>query len=439
MYRDDDFGLDYELTDDAKFHKDCERLGSFEDFLKEIGKTEKQVRQEYSKFMLWLEAVRQRFGLKNMQKALFCRSVCNALKNEYSSDLARLWCMCFSEYSDFLFEKQGDCNDNDCMKYRIGQFARLSEDIDNTVRRLGNESENRERFTELCKNITYSEETFLKIDVDDFYRIITEGVGLEGKFLKDNLLYICEKISHSKELSQIAPNVFYALIMRYRKKLSDAEGFMPNFKSAMRFIEYEIGKDNGKNQDIYMDHIVIYQGMCEYFSECGRDLCDAGFACMSNLCENDSLEWHEFPLLTRPLGIELREKYFSCFPNGMEDNPIFAASDIDVNDMLSYEDYYDEMLPPKARIICHVREYLANCNEPAEQYITLLEKGETDKCMKIIHDIIEKSEISPEFIKPEMADVVNAVIMEEVLENISDTVKSELLALLSYLQGKLKC
>lgn len=121
MYCDDDFDFDYDLADDNEF----EKVKGFEDFLKEIGKTEKQVRQEYSEFMLWFEAMRQRLGVKNIQKALFCRRVCNALKNEYSKDLARLWCLCLSEYSDFLFKKQEELSDNDYMEYRIGRCALL--------------------------------------------------------------------------------------------------------------------------------------------------------------------------------------------------------------------------------------------------------------------------------------------------------------------------
>lgn len=156
MYCDDDFDLEYDLVDDDEF----EDIKSFEEFLKEIGKTEKQVKQEYSEFMLWLEAMRQRLDLKNMQKALFCRKVCSALKNEYSKDLARLWCLCFSEYSDFIFEKQDDLNDRDYMEYRIGRCALLSADIDSFMRRLGSETENREKFMCLCKNISYSDEIF---------------------------------------------------------------------------------------------------------------------------------------------------------------------------------------------------------------------------------------------------------------------------------------
>ncbi|MDE5993630.1 MAG: hypothetical protein K2G87_11345, partial [Oscillospiraceae bacterium] len=326
----------------------------------------------------------------------------------------------------------------DYMEYRVGRCALLSADIDSFMRRLGSETKNREKFMCLCKNISYSDEIFLQIDLDDFCMIVTEGVGLDGKFLKDNLKYVCERVSHSKELSQIAPNIFYALLMRYPKKLSDKEGFIPDFEAATRFKEYKIGENNGKNQDIYLEHIAVYQGMCDYFGVCDRSLCDAGFACMSNLCENDSFEWHEFPLLTRPLAAELRDKYFSCFPNGMWDNPIFTANDIHVSDMTAFEDFYDAKLAPKARIICHVREYLAHCGEPAEQYIAMLENNETDKCMKIIHDIIEKSEISPEFIKPEMSDIVNAVIMEETLENVSERVRAEMLDLLPFLQDKIK-
>ena len=434
MYRNDDFDFEYDLVDDDEF----EDAKSFEDFLKELGKTEKQVRQEYSEFMLWFEAMRQRLELKNMQKALFCRKVCEALKNEYSQDLVRLWCLCFSEYSDFIFEEQEDLNDNDYMEYRIGRCALLSADIDKLAKHIESEIENSERFLQLCENISYSDEIFLQIDLDDFYMIVTDGVGLEGEFLKDNLAYVCDKVSHSYELSQIAPDIFYTLLMRYPKKLSDKEDFMPDFEAATAFKEYKIAENNGKNQNIYRDHIAVYQGMCQYFYDCDRNLCDAGFACMSNLLENEIFDWHEFPLLTRPLAVELRDKYFSCFPNGMADNPIFTANDIHISDMTAFEDFYDSKLAPKARIICHVREYLAHCNEPAEQYIVMLENSEIDKCMKIVHDIIEKSEINPEFIKPEMSDIVNAVIMEETLENISEKIKSELLGLLPYLQEKVK-
>ncbi len=431
----EDTVLKYNDLDDDEFHKKC--LGeneSFEGLLKRIGKLKKQAKQEYSEFMLWLDAMRSRLGLKNMQKTLFCRSLCGELKKEYSKELARLWCMCFSQYSDFLFEKQGDPSDKDDMEYRIGRCALLLTDIDGFMCRLGNESKNRESFLQLRENITYSEEKFLEIDVDDFYIIVTECIGLEGKFLKDNLTYVCDKVSHSKELSQIAPNVFYALLMRYRKKLESTEGFMPNFKSAIRFIEYEINKNNGKNQDIYPVHIVIYNGMCQYFGQCDKEFCDAGFSCMSNLCENDDINWYEFPQLTRPLAAELRDRYFTCFPNGLDDNPVFTANSLSVGDMVAYEDSYEPHTAPKARVICYVRKYLSENIEPPEQYIGLLKNGETEKCMKIIHDIIEKSDVSPEFIKPEMSDVVNAVIMEEVLENVSDRVKAEMLGLLPYLK-----
>ncbi len=438
MYIPDDFDLDYDLLEDDEFHDELiKNMESPEDFLKRIGKTKKQIKKEYSEFMLWFEAVRQRFELKNMQKAVFCRSVCKALKSEYSKDLVRLWCLCLSECSSFLFEKQEDKDSEDYKDYIedcIWECAHLLNDIDNVMRRLGNESGNRERFMFLRENISYSEETFLQIDTENFYRFVSEGVDLKGEFFKDNLMYACEKISHSKELSEIAPNVFYALLMRYRKKLTNAEGFMPNFKSATRFIKYEIGKNNGKNQDIYMEHIAVYQGMCMYFHDCDRELCDAGFACMSNLCENESFDWYEFPLLTRPLAAELRDRCFTCFLNGLDDNPVYIANDIHSRDMFTYEEFYDVLLAPKAQILCHERAYLAKCSEPAEQYIAMLEKGETDKCMKIVHDIIEKSEICPEFIKPEMSDLVNAIIMDEVLENINEKIKNEMLELIPRLQ-----
>ena len=81
----EDTVLKYNDLDDDEFHKKC--LGeneSFEGLLKRIGKLKKQAKQEYNEFMLWLDAMRSRLGLKNMQKTLFCRSLCGELKKEYS-------------------------------------------------------------------------------------------------------------------------------------------------------------------------------------------------------------------------------------------------------------------------------------------------------------------------------------------------------------------
>ena len=61
----EDTVLKYNDLDDDEFHKKC--LGeneSFEGLLKRIGKLKKQAKQEYNEFMLWLDAMRSRLGLK---------------------------------------------------------------------------------------------------------------------------------------------------------------------------------------------------------------------------------------------------------------------------------------------------------------------------------------------------------------------------------------
>ncbi len=424
MYND----LDDELLDDDAFHDECcsEAL-SFEEFLQRIGKTSDAAKQEYSEFMLWFEAMCVQMGIKNIHKALFCRKICSLLKNERSIDLKRVWCLCLSDHSDFLFEKQQELSDNDYMEYRIMQCYYLKEDIDNLLERLKSESLCNQQFDQISKSISFSNETFLNIDVERLYKVVTEGIGLKGKHLKDNMIYACDKISHSAELSQIAPVVLYSLFTRYNKKMSDTGGFIPNFKAVIGFRNYIIDENNGKNQDSYMEHIIIYQGMCSFFSDCDRTLCDVAFANMSNLVKNDNMNWYEFPLFKKPLLIELEDNFFTCFPNGLDDNPAFLSDDVSVEDMIAFEEYYDSRLGANEHILRHVREYLSKDNEPAEQYIRMIELNETNQCMKIIHDIIEKSDVKPENIKPEMSNIVNAAIMEETLANVNDRMKKEML------------
>lgn len=415
-----------------------ENFESLEDILARLGKTEKQAEKEYSSFMLWLDAVKTRFEIMSPWKALFCRSVCEALEKEYNGDLAKMWCLCMSEHSDFLFEERLGDDENDLKEYRLYQYLLLSEDMENYMRRLKKEPENREKFLRLCGNITFSDTVYTEIDAERFYKIISDAADLRGEFLEDNIRFACEKISHSKELSEIIPNVFYVLFMRYGKKLRSTEGYEPNFKAALRYISYGIEKDNGKNQETYTEHIDMYEALCSYFKSCNKELCDAGFVCMSNLCLDDNLPWEDFPDFSRPLENELETQYFSCFPDGLNDNPVFAANDIDVDDIAAYEDYYDTKLPPKLRITDKARKYIGENEYISERYLELLQNDETDKCMRLIYEIIEKSDIDPSFIKPDMADLVNAVIMEKILENISLRTKKRLIELIPLLRENIK-
>lgn len=395
-----------------------------------------KIRADYSEFMLWFEAMKKRLDISKMQKALFCRRLCKVLKNDCGEDMKRLWCLCLSEHSDFLFDRQGDTNDIDYAEYREFNFAMLIEDIESYMRRLENESANVLKFMRLAENITFQKETLTEINADSLASAMTEVYGIGGENYKDNMRKICGKISCSPELSKIIPNVLYALFMRYRKKLTDNEDFLPNFKSALRKMNYIIDVDNGKNQEVYEEHLDVYENLCACFEDCDKSLCDAGFSCMSNLCENEILPWEDYSDFERPLETELLGKYFTCFPGGLDDNPVFAANhmDIDISDMAAYEDFYDAKLPPKLRIIDKTEKFLEENSDIAEQYITLIENDETDKCIQIVHDIIERSEIDPAFIKPEMVNLTNAIIMEEVHKNISGRIKAELLSFLPVLK-----
>lgn len=291
----------------------------FDDFDNEEELPTPKIRTDYSEFMMWFEAMKKRLDISKMQKALFCRRLCTALKNDCGEDMKRLWCLCLSEHSDFLFDRQGDTNDTDYAEYRSFNFAMLIEDIEGYMRRLENESANVLEFMRLAENITFQKEPLTEIKADSLASAMTEVYGISGENYKDNMRKICGKISCSPELSKIVPNVLYSLFMRYRKKLTDNEDFLPNFKSALRKMNYIIDIDNGKNQAVYEEHLDVYENLCACFENCDKSLCDAGFSCMSNLCENEILPWEDYPDFERPIETELLQKYFTCFPGGLDD------------------------------------------------------------------------------------------------------------------------
>ncbi len=428
-----------EFDDDLEFDDYDGEYDVLSELLNTRGLTRKQAEKKYADFILWFEAMKKLLDVSEMQKAVFCRRLCSAVKNDFSEDHVRLWCLCMSEYSDFLFEAQGDIRDRDYADYRLFQFLKLSEDTENYIRRIISDAANAAEFKRISENIAFSDKPIYDINADLISSEIKEIYDISGEQFEDNVRYVCGRISQSEELMKISPNVLYALFTRCRKKMTEKEGYAPDFKKILRYAKYNIHIDNGKNQRIYEEHLLLYESLCGYFDNISKPLCDMGFACMSNICENENIQWDKYANFERPLETELKGRYFSCFPGGLNDNPVFAANEpeIDIDDIVAFEDFYDAKLPPKCRILDKTRVYLNENADISERYISLLERRETDKCFEIIHDIIEHSEIDPAFIKPDMVDITNAVIMEEVHGNVSSRIKDELLELLPCLRENL--
>ena len=101
--------------------------------------------------------------------------------------------------------------------------------------------------------------------------------------LKDNLSAVENAIGSLKGFDEIAPFVYFQLLVRNANKMLSKEDYSFNPKSIFIYKSYVIDNDNGKNFDRYTDYCTLYADLCDLFPKCDKELCDVCFLLTSNL------------------------------------------------------------------------------------------------------------------------------------------------------------
>ena len=415
-----DFYDEYDDLEDEKFETE-----SFESRIERYGLTANELRKSYSDFTEWYQKMLDRIKPENSHKAVACTAFLRYIEqNGADDDIIGLWCVYMSENSDFIFDTDSE---ND-MQYKLYNYMELKNDIERSFYRIKNEDRLKKEFSELVENISFSNDFSGGSDIKRLYHVFSIDVGLDGECLEDNLNYISGQVNHSKELSRISPLVYYRMFTHYRKKFLESRDFEPNFKNVLRQMDYAITEDNGKNIDTFYEHLQIYTLICHCLDEStyNKYFCDVGFSVMSNIPECDLIPWEDFPEFTRPLKNELEYNYFSCFTLGLSENPVLVGADVHQDDIVNFE-YFDEEKPKLIRIFEKIRPYISGHPDIADRYIELLKTGETKKCMPLVLDVLNNFGVDAKFIDPNIMDIVNAVIMQEIMEFIDDRIKKNMI------------
>ncbi len=403
---------------------DIEADESFEDVLVKYSTNLNDARIGYADFIKWYNSMLEKIGAKSQHKALVCLDFLKYTEsNSVDDDMIKFWCVCISEENYFLFEQDEDerCN--------LTGYLRLKADIDNYFRRIKSENNVRERFHKLVDSINFHDTPVVNTDISRLYHTFCIDGGLDGPYLKDNLDYVNEMICHSEELVKLAPLVYYALFVRYRKKLLGTMGYEPNFKKLLRRMEYVVDTDNGKNIDTFGEHIAIYRCAC-CFCEKSYDkyLCDIGFTEMSNIVDCTMIDWDNFDDITFSLKNEIARKFFSVFPNGLNENPVFVNTEVELDELSSFEEI-DEDRIESLKVIPKIKKYLDEYPEILRKYIELLRENKASECMPVIFNVVDNSGVKDVLREACTMDVLNIVIIEEVHSAIDCDIQKKLAAL----------
>ena len=102
--------------------------------------------------------------------------------------------------------------------------------------------------------------------------------------LRDNLTGISTFI-HGAGLENVSPLIWFFVIIHNQKKLCSTLGFIVNPQNILRYQEYNITQDNGKNFNQYEQYCNLYLDLKESFPRTDLQLCDMGFLKCSNLSQ----------------------------------------------------------------------------------------------------------------------------------------------------------
>lgn len=406
-----------DLEDDDEPCEDLDQRMKRLDY--DLGTLEK----EYQSFTEWLNGsapnVIQKGRNKAANKLRMCLYVIKMMKEgNFVDDILKLWCICFSDNSDFVFDVSSD------PAYCLFNFMGLKEDFETYIKRLTTERAVIDKAKALIENFTFADKPCIEFDEQELYEILHIHAEITGKCFEDNFKAFTKKIVCSPELSQIIPVAYYALLTRYRRKLLEGDGYEANFSKLLRYISYNVHDYNGKNALYFFEHVGYFAIFNSYFKRCGCDpyLSSMAFSCICNIFETDLVCWEEFPNVIRPFMLYLKDETFVCdIPNPFR----LGISDDDI----IYFEETDSARPAKKRIIPVLDSFMEQNYQVCEKYIDMAINGKEKECTPLIIDVIGRSGIDTAVVKPEQINVLHYSVVNSMIRTIDKKIKSELMSL----------
>ena len=98
---------------------------------------------------------------------------------------------------------------------------------------------------------------------------------------------------------------------------------------------------------------------------------------------------------------------------------------------MQYEDY-DKTLPTNKKFLGKIRNYIINNPQAYKNYIKLIQEDRTEECISIVNRILTGSEIDMNDCSVRMNALLQAIVVEELMNCISTVTKYRLLSFIGY-------
>lgn len=272
----------YELLDD---YIDSGRFKTTEDILAEKDLNEKQALNSADGFRKCFFDLLEIKGIKSCNISKICFELSELSKNDKSDDVLFL-CVAMLTEKGLLF---GDISDKE---EKIRLWLDQSDTIKMLTESIKNEPEYRKRLFEIQKHKPKE----LNTKINQKEQIMLFRTAVEHKFLYkykksnvflENIGELVRAVNSDEKYRQIKPYIYFAVLTRKHKLMTEHQGFQSNISNIFNYKEYKIDKDNNKNFNTYEDYLTLYEDLAYEFGNDGTDMkfSDYCMANLSNLCE----------------------------------------------------------------------------------------------------------------------------------------------------------
>ena len=122
------------------------------------------------------------------------------------------------------------------------------------------------------------------------YQMAVENTFLykyrHSNILLENIGELVRQVNASEVYSQIKSYIYFAVLSRKHKMMTERKNYIPNIPKIFEYHEYKIYKDNGKNFDTYQSYLELYGQLREsYEDEIDGEFTDYCMTNTSNLTE----------------------------------------------------------------------------------------------------------------------------------------------------------
>lgn len=209
-----------------------------------------------------------------------CLEVSEFIKTDKSDDAIFIYTALLSE-NGLLF---GNITDDE---QKVLLWIDSSEKSERLTEAIKRKSVLKERMLSASKSVTAN--AAAETDLEEqalLYRMAVQNTFLykikNGNIFLENVGELIRKVNANQQLKAIKPYVYFAVLSRKHKMMTERPNYSPNIANVFEYMDYKIYADNSKNFDTYQSYTELYEQLCRHYEdECDIELADY---CFANLC-----------------------------------------------------------------------------------------------------------------------------------------------------------